>query len=69
MENQNGFDILRELSKSEPGGHWGSVTNARLSLDGIWTFEHLLSYSRYLSDIYPKLTCDSLSTYLTLTLK
>lgn len=40
-----------------------------LSLDGMWPFELIKSSretarnSRYLSDLYPKITGDSLSTY------
>ena len=57
-----GSVLLRELSKMEPGGHWGSVMYTHVSLDGIWPFDHPLSYSRYLSDPHPKTTHDSLQT-------
>ena len=38
-----GSVLLRELSKMEPGGHWGSVMYTHVSLDGIWPFDHPLS--------------------------
>lgn len=48
-----------ELPKMQLGGHWGSVTSACLSLDGIWTWTtsclNAASRSpRYWSDSYPK---------------
>ena len=55
--------LLRQLSKMEPGGHWGNVTYAC----SVWMESDLLiwwSNPEHLPE-----TADSLSTYWTLTLK
>ena len=65
-EKQNGSVALRELSKMEPGDHWGSVTYAHLGPRWNLTYWPLtvlmkasktsVRNSRYLLDSYPKIT-------------
>ena len=68
--NQNGVSFA-ELSKTEPGGHWGRVTYEYPSLGRIYSFDHVVSWQRHqehlpeTQDVYqtlnPNTTHDGLS--------